>query len=156
MSASAAARAARAATRAAARPTATPAVPATTVAAKRATPAAPRVKPAAARALATSAPTGAGKMAGSAPTSFYDFTVKDIHGKDVALKDYTGKVVVVVNVASKCGYTKQYAGLQKLWQDFKDKGAPPMTDNAVRRVARPSLTAALSQSSPVAGFLQMW
>ena len=51
-----------------------------------------------------------------------NFNVKNISGKDVALKNYLGKVVVVVNVASKCGYTPQYEPLQKLHEQYKDKG----------------------------------
>lgn len=54
--------------------------------------------------------------------SFYDLTARDIDGKDVSLKQYAGKVTLVVNVASQCGYTPQYAGLQKLYTDYKDKG----------------------------------
>src|SRR5437764_11628607 len=60
---------------------------------------------------------------GAAPkASPLDFQVKDIDGKDVNLADYKGKVVMIVNVASKCGFTPQYAGLEKLYQDYKDKG----------------------------------
>jgi glutathione peroxidase len=60
---------------------------------------------------------------GAAPkASPLDFTVKDIDGKDVNLADYKGKVVMIVNVASKCGFTPQYAGLEKLYQSYKDKG----------------------------------
>ena len=54
--------------------------------------------------------------------SIYDFTVKDIDGRDVSLADYRGKVLLVVNVASKCGFTKQYAGLEKLYKAQADKG----------------------------------
>lgn len=54
--------------------------------------------------------------------SIYDFTMKDIDGKDVVLSIYTGKVVMIVNVASKCGFTGQYKGLEKLYQAYKDKG----------------------------------
>ena len=50
------------------------------------------------------------------------FTVKDIDGKDYALAQLKGKVVLIVNVASKCGLTKQYAGLQKLYDTYKDRG----------------------------------
>lgn len=51
-------------------------------------------------------------------TSFYDFTVKDIDGNDVELSRYKGKKVLVVNVASKCGFTPQYADLQTLYETF--------------------------------------
>jgi glutathione peroxidase len=57
-----------------------------------------------------------------APASPLDFTVKDIDGKDVNLADYKGKVVMVVNVASKCGLTPQYAALEKLYEKYKDQG----------------------------------
>lgn len=51
-----------------------------------------------------------------------DFTLNDIDGKPVALKQYAGKVVMIVNVASKCGFTPQYADLQALYDKYKDKG----------------------------------
>ena len=51
-----------------------------------------------------------------------DFTVKDIDEKDVNLSDYKGKVVLIVNVASKCGFTPQYTALEKLYMDHKDQG----------------------------------
>ncbi len=54
--------------------------------------------------------------------SIYDFTMKNIDGQDVKLDAYKGKVVMVVNVASKCGYTPQYEGLQALYDKYKDKG----------------------------------
>lgn len=54
--------------------------------------------------------------------SIYNFTVKDIDGKEVKLEQYKGKVLLIVNVASKCGYTPQYEGLQKLYSQYKDKG----------------------------------
>jgi len=48
--------------------------------------------------------------------------VKDIDHKDTTLGDYKGKVLLVVNVASKCGYTKQYTGLEAIYEKYKDKG----------------------------------
>jgi len=53
--------------------------------------------------------------------SIYDFNVKDIDGKDISLSKYKGKVLLIVNVASECGFTPQYAGLEKLYQEYKDK-----------------------------------
>ena len=54
--------------------------------------------------------------------SMYEFTMKDIDGKDVKLDTFKGKVVMIVNTASKCGYTPQYEGLQALYDKYKDKG----------------------------------
>ncbi len=50
------------------------------------------------------------------------FTVKDIDGKDVNLETYKGKVILMLNVASKCGNTPQYTGLEKMYAKYKDKG----------------------------------
>ncbi|MCL2558716.1 MAG: glutathione peroxidase [Treponema sp.] len=52
----------------------------------------------------------------------HDFTVKGMDGQDVSLGAFAGKVLLIVNTATKCGYTKQYAGLQKLYDDNRDKG----------------------------------
>jgi glutathione peroxidase len=49
-------------------------------------------------------------------------SMKKIDGSEVDLADYHGKVVLIVNVASRCGYTRQYAGLQDLYEKYKDKG----------------------------------
>lgn len=54
--------------------------------------------------------------------TFYDFEAKQLNGKTVSMKEYQGKTIVVVNTASKCGFTPQYEGLEKLYQKFKDKG----------------------------------
>lgn len=53
--------------------------------------------------------------------SIYDFNVKTIDGKEISLKKYKGKVLVIVNVASECGLTYQYEGLEKLFQKYKKK-----------------------------------
>lgn len=52
----------------------------------------------------------------------YEFNAKTIQGKDVSLADYKGQVILIVNTASKCGFTPQYAGLQKLYETYRDKG----------------------------------
>ncbi len=57
----------------------------------------------------------------SAPAQVYQFKLKDIDGKDFSIAQYKGKKVLIVNTASKCGYTPQYADLQKLADLYKDK-----------------------------------
>ena len=52
----------------------------------------------------------------------YDFTVKSIAGRDIKLDEYKGKVILIVNTASYCGFTKQYEELQKLWDTYKSSG----------------------------------
>jgi len=61
-------------------------------------------------------------MEGAKMKSIYDFTMKDIDGKDVSLASFKGKVVMIVNVASKCGFTRQYKGLQEIYTRYKDQG----------------------------------
>lgn len=53
--------------------------------------------------------------------NIYDFNVKTIDGKEISMSQYKGKVLLIVNVASKCGFTSQYEGLEKLFQTYKDK-----------------------------------
>ena len=52
----------------------------------------------------------------------YDFSIKDITGETIDFKDYKNKVILVVNTASYCGFTRQYDELQKLWDLYKEKG----------------------------------
>lgn len=54
--------------------------------------------------------------------SLYDLALKDIDGKDTSLKPWQSKVVLVVNVASKCGFTPQYKALEAVYEKYKDKG----------------------------------
>ena len=53
---------------------------------------------------------------------FFNLSIKSINNKTIDLKDFKGKTILLVNVASKCGFTKQYADLQILYDNYKDKG----------------------------------
>ena len=55
-------------------------------------------------------------------TTAYDFSAKTIDGDDQPLDAYRGKAMLIVNTASKCGFTPQYTGLEQLWRDNRDKG----------------------------------
>lgn len=55
-------------------------------------------------------------------TSVYDFSARDIDGQERSLAEYRGKTLLIVNVASKCGFTPQYTGLEALWRGDRDKG----------------------------------
>jgi glutathione peroxidase len=57
-----------------------------------------------------------------AASSIYEFSMKNIDGQPTPLADFKGKVVLFVNVASQCGYTPQYSGLESLYKKYKDKG----------------------------------
>jgi len=57
-----------------------------------------------------------------AAASLYDIPLKDIDGKDTTLKPYAGKVLLLVNVASRCGFTPQYAGLEAIYKKYSDQG----------------------------------
>ena len=54
--------------------------------------------------------------------NLYDFTVKNKKGESVSLAEYKGKVVLIVNIATKCGFTPQLKGLEELWNTYQDKG----------------------------------
>lgn len=55
-------------------------------------------------------------------TTAYDFSATDIDGQVRSLDEYRGKALLIVNVASKCGFTPQYEGLEKLWRQYRDQG----------------------------------
>ena len=55
-------------------------------------------------------------------SNIHDFSARDIDGNDRSLSEWRGKTLLIVNVASKCGFTPQYTGLEKLWRDGRDRG----------------------------------
>jgi glutathione peroxidase len=55
-------------------------------------------------------------------TSVYDFEASSIDGKPVSLADYRGKVLLIVNTASQCGFTPQFTGLEQLWEAYRERG----------------------------------
>ena len=61
-------------------------------------------------------------MANENNKNFYDFSIKSINGELINLSNYKNKVILLVNVASYCGFTKQYAELQQLWDKYKKSG----------------------------------
>jgi glutathione peroxidase len=54
--------------------------------------------------------------------TIYDFSARDINGQDISFKLFKGKVLLIVNTATGCGFTPQYTGLQKLYVDYREKG----------------------------------
>ena len=84
------------------------------------------------------------------PASPLDFTVKDIDGKETNLSEYKGKVVMIVNVASKCGFTPQYAGLEETVQEVRRPGLrdPRLPRQQLRRTRSPAPTRRSSSSAP--------
>jgi glutathione peroxidase len=72
--------------------------------------------------LCASASFAADWTAQGTPVTVYDFKVKTIDGKEASLAQYKGKALLIVNTASQCGYTPQYAGLEALYEKYKDKG----------------------------------
>jgi glutathione peroxidase len=65
---------------------------------------------------------GEESVKGGKQAMIYNFALKNIDGKEVSLSQYRGKALLVVNVASQCGYTPQYEGLQKVYAKYKDRG----------------------------------
>jgi len=65
---------------------------------------------------------GAVAFSAGSSSPLYGVPLKDINGKPTSLKTYQGKTVLIVNVASKCGFTKQYTALEKVYRDYKGKG----------------------------------
>ncbi len=55
-------------------------------------------------------------------TTAFDFGAMDIKGRERRLSEFQGKVLLIVNVASRCGFTPQYAGLQQLWETYRERG----------------------------------
>ena len=61
-------------------------------------------------------------MTGEKPQSIYDFSVRTIDGEEISLASFRGKILLIVNVASQCGFTKQYAELQQLFEKYSNQG----------------------------------
>ena len=76
----------------------------------------------------------------SSAQSIYDFKVKDDAGKDVSLSDYKGKVLLIVNTATRCGFTPQYKELEALYEKYRSEGLEildfPVTNSDSRLLVR--------------------
>ena len=64
----------------------------------------------------------ASNVSGNYEKLIYDFSFKDLDGSTLNLSNYKDKVIVIINVASKCGFTKQYEDMQNLWEKYQEKG----------------------------------
>lgn len=109
----------------------------------------PKTDAAESTAATAKAPASPGASATSA--SLYDLTVKTLDGKPAPLSSYKGKVALVVNVASECGYTPQYAGLEALYEEMSPKGfvilAFPSNEFGEQEPGTPEQIAAFAASS---------
>jgi glutathione peroxidase len=63
-----------------------------------------------------------GEITANAPDSVYDFKVRSLTGEPIDLSQFQGKVMLIVNTASKCGFTSQYADLEKIYREYKERG----------------------------------
>lgn len=80
--------------------------------------------------------------------SIYDFTIKKADGTEVPMTDYSGKVLLIVNTATGCGFTPQYTDLQTLYDKVKDQGFEILTSPATNSESR--LPAVMRRSTPSA------
>ena len=63
-----------------------------------------------------------GKLSANYEKLAYDFAFKDLDGSELSLEEFKDKVIIVINVASQCGFTSQYEDMQKVWEDYQTKG----------------------------------